>query len=46
MTEATILSEVRGALGVLTLNRPKAINALDVSMDVLVLPHDQVLRSR
>ena len=32
MTEATILSEVRGALGVLTLNRPKAINALDVSM--------------
>ena len=32
MTEATILSEVRGALGVLILNRPKAINALDVSM--------------
>ena len=32
MTETTILSEVRGELGVLTLNRPKAINALDVSM--------------
>ncbi|MBM6544650.1 enoyl-CoA hydratase/isomerase family protein [Janibacter sp. YIM B02568] len=32
MTEPTVLAEVRGSLGLLTLNRPRAINALDVSM--------------
>ena len=32
MTEPTVLTEVRGSLGLLTLNRPRAINALDVSM--------------
>lgn len=32
MTGPTLLSEVRGSLAVITLNRPLAINALDLSM--------------
>ncbi len=32
MSEPSVLTQVRGVLGVITLNRPRAINALDLSM--------------
>ncbi len=30
MNDEVVLSEIRGAVGVLTINRPSAMNALDV----------------
>ena len=37
-TEPTVLVETRGHLGIITLNRPRAVNAMDTEM-VLSLIH-------
>ena len=40
MTEPTVLLEERGAVAVLTLNRPQALNALDLSGKNIVIVKD------